>query len=131
MTFDSFAKTVQTFGSDPDRWETEQRDDIVKWTQTDEGRSVLRQEKELDEQLNLLQPPPCSGLIDKIQSAIIQDKAKSQILLFWRISPWISVLCILCGFYLGWHQSQQNYINMQSYFSTMFDDFNYEQYLQE
>lgn len=105
MTVDSFEKNFQT--------------------------SVPEEEKELNACLDMIQPPDCTGLTDKILSAVLLEKAKSQMLLFWRVSPWISVLCILCGFYLGWYQSHQDYINAQSYFSTMFDDFNYEQFLQE
>ena len=126
-----FAQTLQTFGSSPARWETDQAEQIKKWTETPDGTDVLNREKELDCLLDSIQPPVCTELIDRIQAAVMQDCVRRQVLLFWRISPWISFLCVLCGFYLGWYQSHQDYINMQSYFSSMFDDFNYEQYLQE
>ena len=124
MTFDSFAQTVQTFGASPSRWET---DEINAWATTEEGFNLLQTEKELDDQLDLVQPPACAGLIERIQVAVMNEKAQRQILLFWKISPWISFLFMIGGFYLGWYENHLNYANTQSYFSTMFDTF-YEQY---
>lgn len=127
MTTDSFAQIIQTFGADAAHWETERFDQIKAWTETEEGKRILQTEKELDDCLNLVQPPVCTGLIDKIQAIITNEKTQRQILLFWKISPWISFACMIGGFYLGWYQNHQDYINTQSYFSTMFDNF-YEQY---
>ena len=125
MDFDSFAKTIQTFGSNPDRWETDQSQ-INAWAKTD-GSDVLKTEKALDDLLNLVQPPVCAGLTERIQSFVINEALRGQLLIFKRFAPWISLCCLIGGFYLGWYQNHLNNVNTQSYFETMFDTF-YEQY---
>ncbi|MBO4521098.1 MAG: hypothetical protein J5787_07830 [Alphaproteobacteria bacterium] len=127
MNTDSFAQTVQTFGSDATHWETDRVDEIKTWIKTKEGLRIFQEEKELDDYLNMVQPPACTGLIDKIQTVIANEKIQRQLLLFWRVSPWISAACVVFGFCLGWYQNYSDYANTQSYFSTMFDNF-YEQY---
>ena len=121
-----FEQTLQTFGASPSHWETEQKDELVAWGKTD-GAEIMRQEKDLDDCLNLLVPPVCDNLTEKIQALVINEKIQRQIVLFWKISPWISFLFMVCGFSLGWYQHHLDYINTQSYFNTMFDTF-YEQY---
>ena len=125
MDFDSFAKTIQTFGADPDRWETDQSQ-INAWVKTG-GSDVLKTEKTLDDLLNLVQPPVCAGLTERIQSFVINETLRGQFLIFKRFAPWISLCCLIGGFYLGWYQNLLNNVNTQSYFETMFDTF-YEQY---
>ena len=127
MTTDSFAQTIQTFGTDSAHWETDQADQIKAWIETEEGNRIFQAEKELDDRLNLVQPPVCVGLIDKIQTVIANEKIQRQLLLFWRISPWVSAACVVFGFCLGWYQNYSDYTNTQSYFNTLFDTF-YEQY---
>ena len=126
MDFDSFSKTVQTFGADPARWETDQTDAMNVWAATD-GATVLKTEKALDDLLNLVQPPDCQGLAGRIQALVFNEALRGQILIFRRIAPWISLCCLIGGFCLGWYQNHLNDINTQSYFETMFDTF-YEQY---
>jgi len=127
MSTDSFAQIVQTFGTDTKHWETDQADQIKAWIETDEGNRIFQEEKKLDDCLNLVLPPACTCLIDKIQAVVANEKIQRQILLFWKISPWISAACIVFGFCLGWYQNYSDYANTQSYFNTLFDNF-YEQY---
>lgn len=125
METDSFAQMIQTFGASPDRWETDRTDQIKAWTETKDGKRILRAEKDLDDCLNTVCPPVTFHLIDKIRTAVLNERMQRQILLFWRISPWVSFLCVIGGFYLGWHQNQLDYVNTQSYFSAMFEDLTY------
>ncbi|MBR4127677.1 MAG: hypothetical protein IKR09_08900 [Alphaproteobacteria bacterium] len=126
MTSDSFSKTVQTFGVNLAHRETNQRDVFDVWAATD-GAAVLQTEKALDDLLNTVRPPSCSGLAERIYATVLNETARRQILLFWRLSPWISLACAVFGFCLGWYQNHADTANMQSYFNTMFDLF-YEQY---
>ena len=126
MNTDSFAQMIQTFGANPERWETDRPDLVRSWAETD-GAEVLRAQKELDMRLDTVQPPVYPDLIGKIKSVIIRENAQRQLLLFWRVSPWISVACAVFGFCLGWYQNYSDYANTQSYFDTMFNNF-YEQY---
>ena len=128
MDFDSFAQMIQTFGASASRWETDQAEEAVKWAKTREGAALLRKEKALDNKLDTVQPPFYPDLINRIQSVVMNEKAQRQIVLFWRISPWISFLFLIVGFYMGWHQNHQDFVNTQNYFTTMFDDLYYEQY---
>lgn len=125
MDFDSFAKTVQTFGADPERWNTDRKDAMNLWATTD-GANILQTEKALDDLLDTIQPPDCTGLTERIQSFVLNEALRGQILIFRRFAPWISLCCLIGGFCLGWYQNHLNDINTQSYFETMFDTF-YEQ----
>ena len=126
MISDSFSKTVQTFGADPMRWETDRKDALNIWATT-EGATVLQTEKALDDLLNTVQPPPCSGLAERIYAIASNDALRGQLLIFLRFVPWVSVACAVFGFCLGWSQNHADAANTQSYFETMFDTF-YEQY---
>ncbi|MBR1777583.1 MAG: hypothetical protein IJ752_03230 [Alphaproteobacteria bacterium] len=128
MDFDSFAQMIQTFGASAARWETDQPEATAQWAKTRKGAKLLQAEKILDTELDSLQPPLCTGLIERIQSVVMNEKTQRQIVLFWRISPWVSFLFMIGGFYMGWYQNHQDFINTQSYFTTMFEDLNYEQY---
>lgn len=127
MTCDSFSKTLQTFGANPDRWETDQCDALGEWAATD-GADILNGEKSLDDLLNSVRPPEYpAGLTERIRAAVVSETLHRQILFFRRITPWASAACILCGFWLGWYQSRSDFADMQNYFNSMFDLF-YEQY---
>ena len=126
MNTESFEKTVRTFGASPSRWETEQTDELAEWARTD-GKEIAREEQTLDNALNLVAVPEDVSLTDRIQQLVAKETMRRQIVLFWKISPWISFTFMLCGFSLGWYQHHLDYINMQSYFDTLFDTV-YEQY---
>lgn len=121
-----FAQTVQTFGASPSRWETDQKDALADWGKTD-GAEMMQEEMELDKALDLVVPPDCTGLSDRIQKIIAAETMQRQIVLFWKISPWVSFLFMVCGFSLGWYQHYLNHLSVQNYFNTLFDTF-YEQY---
>ncbi len=104
MTSDSFSKTVQTFGADPARWETDQKDALNVWAATD-GAAILKAEKALDDLLDTVQPPPCSGLAERIYAVVLNDALRGQLLIFRRFVPWVSVACAVFGFCLGWYQN--------------------------
>lgn len=129
MNTEHFIKTVQTFGSFQSKWETDFPEELLKWSETDEGAGILKAEKELDNQLDMLTPPVCTEMFNKIQSAIIQENMQRQFLFFWKISPWISFVCMLGGFYFGWQQNYLDDINAQNYVTSMFDEIYYELFL--
>lgn len=129
MNTEHFIKTVQTFGSFPSRWETDFPEELLKWTETEEGARILKTEKELDDRLDMLAPPVCTGMSNKIQSAIIHENLQRQFLFIWKISPWVSLACMLGGFYLGWYQNYLDDINAQNYVTAMFDEIYYELFL--
>ena len=126
MISDSFSKTVQTFGAGFARRETDRPDAFDAWAATN-GAAILKEEKELDDLLNTVQPPPCSGLAERIYAIALNDALRGQLLIFRRFVPWVSVACAVFGFCLGWYQNHADVANTQSYFNTMFDLF-YEQY---
>ncbi len=121
MTFDKFKQMIQTFGASSCRWET---DDIAScriFSKSNQGIKLLESEKRLDEQLDILVPPICVGLADRLYAAVVNERVRHQILLFWRCSTFLSLLLMIGGFYLGWYQTHQDYMNTQSYFDTLFD----------
>ena len=128
MDFNSFKKTVQTFGSCRDRWETNDPASADILAKTEEGKAIVHTEKTLDDKLDTFCPPVCIDLTDRLYTVIINEKTQRQFFLFVRYSAWLSLLFMIGGFCLGWYQTQQDYINTQSYFDTIFDptfDINY------
>lgn len=121
MTFDDFKKMVQTFGTSCRRWETDDTGSCAIFSKSDQGIALIKTEKQLDDCLDLICPPICNGLADRLYSAIINEKTRHQIILFWRYSTFLSLLLMIGGFYLGWYQTHQDYMNTQSYFDTIFD----------
>ena len=121
MDFNSFKKMVQTFGSCRSRWETDDIDSAAAWAESDEGAGVIRAERLLDDKLNLICPPACGNLAERLYTAVMNEKTQRQFLLFVRYSTWFSLLFMIGGFCLGWFQTHQDYVNTQSYFDTIFD----------
>lgn len=121
MDFNSFKKTVQTFGSRRDRWETDDIESARGWAETGEGAAVIRAERLLDDKLDALCPPAVRSLANRLYAAILNEKTQRQLFLFWRYSAWLSLLFMIGGFYLGWHQTHRDYVNTQSYFDALFD----------
>lgn len=74
MNFNSFKKMVQTFGSCRDRWETDDIDSAAAWTESAEGAGVIRAERLLDDKLDLICPPVCSHLADRLYATIVNEK---------------------------------------------------------
>ena len=121
MNFNSFKKMVQTFGSCRNRWETDDIDSAAAWAESGAGAGVIRAERLLDDKLDLICPSVCDNLAGRLYTAIMNEKMQRQFLLFIRYSTWFSLLFMSGGFFLGWYQTHQDYVNTQSYFDTMFD----------
>lgn len=120
MDFNSFKKIVQTFGSASMHWETDDAS-IYDWEKSVAGSEIIKKERCLDKKLDLVCPPSCDLLVDRLYTAIINDNTRQQFFLFLRYSKWLSLLFVISGFCLGWYQTHQDYVNTQSYFDTIFD----------
>ena len=120
MDFNSFKKTVQTFGACRDRWETNDPETANILAISNAGTSIVHTEKMLDDKLDMFCPPDCHDLADRLYTAVINETAQKQFLLFVRYSAWFSLLFMIGGFYLGWYQTQQDFVDTQSYFDTLF-----------
>ena len=121
MNLKTFERIVQTFGASCSRWETNDLDAVSALAQSDNGKTLIRTEQLLDNKLDLLCVPTNTLLAERLYTTIVNEKTKNQILLFLRYSTWLSLLFMIGGFYLGWYQTHQDYLNTQSYFDTMFD----------
>lgn len=121
MDFDSFKKMVQTFGASCARWETNDAEAAAVWAKSGVGTGIIKTEQQLDNKLDLICAPPCGLLADRLYAAVMNEKTQRQIFLFLRYSTWLSLLLMIGGFWLGWYQTQQDYVNTQSYFDTIFD----------
>lgn len=121
MNLKTFERIVQTFGASCSRWETNDLDAVSALAQSDNGKTLIRTEQLLDNKLDLLCVPTNTLLAERLYTTIVNEKTKNQILLFLRYSTWLSLLFMIGGFYLGWYQTHQDYLNTQSYFDTIFD----------
>ncbi len=120
MNFDEFKKTVQTFGSDPKKWSDSESRPFFPALSGNEA-AVWTEERRLDDKLNLFCPPFNPGLSERLYAAIINEQNKHLFFVFLRYSAVISLLFLICGFYIGWQDAELNYANTQSYFNDMFD----------
>ncbi len=126
MDFDRFKTIIQTFGASPCRWETTDLESAVDWIDCEQGKTFIQEQKKIDGYLDLLQPPACPFLSEKIYNAVMNEMTQRQIFLFLRYSTLLSFLFMIGGFCLGWYQTQQDYINTQSYFTTLFNDITFQ-----
>lgn len=122
MDLTSFTKLVQTFGAAPERWNTPEHEAALQLAGTPQGADLLKQEKRLDDKLDLFQAPSCDKLCERLYASIINDKSQRLIFLFLRQATWISLLFMIGGFYFGWYQTHEDYVNTTSYFNQMFDE---------
>lgn len=122
MNTDSFKRTVQTFGSNPIRW-PEKQAAYASYLSSHSGVAslIMAEEKPLDDALDMFKAPLNPGLSERVYAAIINEQNKHHFFVFLRFSTVLSLLLLICGFYLGWQDAHQNFTNTQSYFSDMFN----------
>lgn len=120
MNFDAFRKNVQTFGSDPKKWPGCENPSFSLALSGNEA-ALWTEERRLDDRLNLFSPPFNPGLSERLFAAIVNEQNRRLFFVFLRYSAAVSLLLMICGFYIGWQNAEMNYANTQSYFNDMFD----------
>lgn len=121
MNITSFTRMVQTFGSDPKRWESDDIENAESFAATPMAAEITAEEAKLDKRLDLFSVPFRDNLNERLYAAIMSETGRKFMFLFIRHSTWISLLFMIGGFYLGWRGSHQHIQNEENYFRTMFD----------